>query len=216
MPRVPRTDRSGPDPRRDVGPRPPSRDLLREAFHRRAVEAIDRLTDTASPEALADALSAPTGAGAVARLLSDAAALGAAGELEPLASSVARGAEAKADLVRRSGGLLTGAQMGKVLGGISRQAVDKRRRAGQLLAVHVGADWRYPAVQADRDGNVLDGLAGVIQAMRDVGPWATLDFLLAPESALGGLTPLNALKRGGAAAETVHRLVTANRSDAYS
>jgi hypothetical protein len=152
----------------------------------------------------------------VARLLADAAALGAAGELEPLAASIARGAEVRADLVRRSGGLLTAVQMGNVLGGISRQAVDKRRRTGQLLAVHVGADWRYPAAQADRDGNVPDGLANVIQAMRDAGPWATLDFLLAPDSALGGVTPLKALKRGGAAAATVHRLVTAAQSDAYS
>ena len=180
------------------------------------MEAIDRLTDAASPESLADALSAPTGAGAVARLLADVAALGAAGELEPLAASIARGAEARADLVRRVGGLLTAVQMGTVLGGISRQAVDKRRRAGQLLAVHVGADWRYPAAQVDFDGNVADGLASVIQAMRGAGPWATLDFLLAPDSALGGLTPLSALKRGGAVAAAVHRLVTAALSDAYS
>jgi hypothetical protein len=189
---------------------------MREAFRRRAMEAIDRMTDTASAEALADALSAPTGAGAVARLLADVAALGAAGELEPLADSIARGAGTKADLVRRSGGLLTGVQMGHVLGGISRQAVDKRRRAGQLLAVHVGADWRYPAAQADRDGSVPDGLASVVQAMRDAGPWATLDFLLSPDSVLGGLTPLDALKRGGAAAATVRRMVTAAEADAYS
>jgi hypothetical protein len=106
--------------------------------------------------------------------------------------------------------------MGHALGGISRQAVDKRRRAGQLLAVHVGADWRYPAAQADRDGCVPDGLASVIQAMRDAGPWATLDFLLAPDSVLGGLTPLDALKHGGAAAATVYRMVTAAQSDAYT
>ncbi|HTB42760.1 MAG TPA: hypothetical protein VK741_03975 [Acetobacteraceae bacterium] len=169
-----------------------------------------------SAEALADALSAPTGAGAVARLVADVAALGAAGELEPLADSIARGAETKADLVRRAGGLLTAVQMGHALGGISRQAVDKRRRAGQFLAVHVGADWRYPAAQADRDGCVPDGLASVIQAMRDAGPWATLDFLLAPDSVLGGLTPLDALKHGGAAAATVYRMVTAAQSDAYT
>lgn len=194
MSRSRRADRTAATLRRDAPIKPPpSRDLLRAAFHRRAVEAIDRLTEAASPEALADALSAPTGVGAVARLLADAAALGAAGELEPLAASIARGAEVRADLVRRSGGLLTAVQMGNVLGGISRQAVDKRRRTGQLLAVHVGADWRYPAAQADRDGNVPDGLANVIQAMRDAGPWATLDFLLAPDSALGGVTPLKAL-----------------------
>ena len=106
--------------------------------------------------------------------------------------------------------------MGDALGGISRQAVDKRRRAGQLLAVHVGSDWRYPAAQADRDGNVPDGLGDVIRAMQDAGPWATLDFLLAPESTLDGLTPLDALRRGGAAAEIVLRLVTAAQSDTYS
>jgi len=208
MARIPPVDRAPPPTA--------AHDLLRAAFHRRAVEAIDRLTHTASPEVLADALSAPTGAGAVARLLVDAATLGAAGALEPLADAIARGAEARTDLVQRSGGLLTAAQMGAVLGGISRQAVDKRRRAGQLLGVRVGADWRYPAVLADRDGSVPDGLATVVQAMRDSGPWATLDFLLTPDRALGGMTPLTALQRGGAAAATVHRLVAAAHSDAYS
>jgi hypothetical protein len=203
-------------------PRPPRADarrrdgdLLRDAFRRRAREAVERAASSASPEALADALSAPTDLGALARLLGSVAS-GAAAELEPLADAVARGVEARERLVARTGGLLTAARMGAALGGITRQAVDKRRRGGQLLAVRVGTEWRYPVVQTDRDGTIPKGLATVVKAMADAGGWATLDFLLAPDDALGGLTPLDALKRGGAPAAAVLRQLAAAEADAYS
>ena len=132
--------------------------LLREAFQRRATEAIARATRVATPAALAEALSAPTDAGAVARLLS--ATVGqvdeeTTGTLDPLAAAIARGTEIKQRLVKEAGGLLTASQMGALLGGISRQAVDKRRRAGQLLAVRVGNDWRYPAIQVEDRKSVV-------------------------------------------------------------
>jgi len=215
MPRTNTRDGASTAGRRHSASPPPSLDLLRTAFRTRAVEAIERLAEAATPEALADALSAPTGAGSVARLLADSAALGAIGDLEPMADAVARGAQRRSDLAKMAGGLLTASQMGAALGGISRQAVDKRRRAGQLLAMRAGADWRYPAAQADRDGTVPDGLSSIIQAMASVSPWVTLDFLLTPDTALGGLSPLNALRRGGALAATVQRMAEAGIVDSY-
>ena len=192
--------------------------LLREAFQRRATEAIARATRVATPAALAEALSAPTDAGAVARLLS--ATVGQVdeemtGTLDPLAAAIARGTEIKQRLVKEAGGLLTASQMGALLGGISRQAVDKRRRAGQLLAVRVGNDWRYPAIQVDRDGTVPEGLAMVLRYMTDSGPWSILDFLMTSDSVLEGLTPLEALRRGGSLAATVDRQLAAAAADAY-
>jgi hypothetical protein len=193
--------------------------LLREAFQRRATEAIARATRVATPAALADALSAPTDAGAVARLLS--ATVGqvdeeATGTLDPLVASIARGAEVKRQLIEAAGGLLTATVMGTALGGISRQAVDKRRRVGQLLAVRVGNDWRYPAIQVDRDGKVPEGLAMVLRSMAAEGPWPTLGYLLAEDDALGGLTPLEALRRGAPYADTVKRQLAAAEIDAYT
>ncbi len=189
--------------------------LLREAFQRRATEAIARATRVATPAALADALSAPTDAGAVARLLSATVGQGAIATLEPVAEAIARGTEIKQQLIKEAGGLLTASQVGAALGGISRQAVDKRRRAGQLLAMRVGADWRYPAIQVDRDGTVSDGLAMVLRHMADSGPWSILDFLITPDDVLEGLTPLEALRRGGSLAATVQRQLAAAAADAY-
>ncbi len=142
--------------------------LLRAAFERRASEAIARATQVATPAALAEALSAPTDAGAVARLLSATVGQDATATLDPVAEAIARGIEIKQQLIKEAGGLLTASQMGTALGGISRQAVDKRRRAGQLLAMRVGADWRYPAVQVDFDGTVPDGVAMVLRCMAEL------------------------------------------------
>ncbi len=194
---------------------PAEASLLREAFQRRATEAIAHATRVATPAALAEALSAPTDAGALVRLLSATVGQDAIATLDPFAEAIARGAEIKQQLIKEAGGLLTASQMGAALGGISRQAVDKRRRAGQLLAMRVGADWRYPAVQMDPNGTVAEGLAIVLRYMADSGPWAILDFLITPDEVLEGLTPLEALRRGGSLAATVQRQLAAAAADAY-
>lgn len=190
-------------------------ELLRQAFRRRAMEAVDHAAQKASPKELAEALSAPTGIGAAIRLLGDIAVQDSVAELEPLAAAFARGAAAKRELVQQAGGLLSAEQMGVALGGISRQAVDKRRRAGQLLAMQVAGDWRYPAVQVDADGRVPAGLPQVLKSMADSGPWVILDFLLSPDSVLDGLTPLEAVRRGGVHAAWVARMLRAMESDVY-
>ncbi len=189
--------------------------LVRDAFRRRAGHAIDHIARAASVEALTDALSAGTDFGAVARALGDSAAFAAALPLDPLTDSLARGAAERERLAAKAEGLLSAEAVGQALGGLSRQAVDKRRRNKQLLAVRIGGDWRYPAVQFGPDGETVSGLAAVIEEMSDLGPWALLDFLLAEDSALGGISPLEALRRGGHAADTVHRIVKAHTTDAY-
>jgi hypothetical protein len=167
------------------------------------------------PPALARQQRAPTDAGALVRLLSATVGQDSIATLDPFAEAIARGAEIKQQLIKEAGGLLTASQMGAALGGISRQAVDKRRRAGQLLAMRVGADWRYPAVQMDPNGTVAEGLAIVLRYMADSVPWAILDFLITPDEVLEGLTPLEALRRGGSLAATVQRQLAAAAADAY-
>ena len=96
---------------------------------------------------LTEALAAPTDSGSVARLLADDAAGAARKHLDPLAGAIARGAEARARLAEAAGGLLAADTVGRLLG-ITRQAVDKRRGAGRLLALRIRGDWHYPAAQS--------------------------------------------------------------------
>jgi hypothetical protein len=171
---------------------------------------------SASLEALAQALEAATDFGAVASALSSSGIPKAVLDLDPLVDALARGATERDRLATQAGGLLSAVEAGRALG-ISRQAVDKRRRGGQLLAVKVAGDWRYPAIQIDVDGQVSRLLPAVLEDGANVGMtgWAMLDFLLAPDEALGGLTPLEHLRRDVADSGEVRRLLQAAKADAF-
>ncbi len=171
---------------------------------------------SASLEALAHALEAPTDFGAVVSALGSTAVPEAALALDPFADVIARGIWERERLARLAGGLLSAAEVGRALG-ISPQAVDKRRRGNRLLAVRVSSDWRYPAAQIGAYGEVAPALPLVLQDASVVGRsgWTLLDFLLAPDDALGGLTPLESLRRGGAEATVVRRILAADKVDAY-
>ncbi len=190
-------------------------EIVRDAFRRRAEHAIEHIARSATIEALGEALSAPTDFGAVARALGDPAAFAASRPLDPLGDAWARGAAERERLSGEAGGLLSADDAGRALGGISRQAVDKRRRNRQLLGVRIGHDWRYPAAQIGRDGEAVRGLAFVLEGLAALGPWAQLAFLLAEDDALGGNTPLDALRRGGSAADEVRRIVQSHGTDAF-
>ena len=113
---------------------------MRDAFRERAGHAIDQIAKSASIEVLADALAASTDFGAVVRALRDPAAFPATVPLDPLTDALARGVAEREHLAAKAQGLLSAEEAGRILGGISRQAVDKRRRAGQLLAVNLHGD----------------------------------------------------------------------------
>ncbi len=105
-----------------------------------------------------------------------------------MASLIARSVGHKADLITRVGGALSVQQVAQLLG-ISRQAVDKRRRERTLLAVLRGSDFHYPVAQFT-DGEVVPGLREVLAAIGPEGPWGTLDFLTAADDELEGASPL--------------------------
>ncbi|MBN9560848.1 MAG: DNA-binding protein [Alphaproteobacteria bacterium] len=188
---------------------------MRDAFRERAGHAIDQIAKSASIEVLADALAASTDFGAVVRALRDPAAFPATVPLDPLTDALARGVAERENLAAKAQGLLSAEEAGRILGGISRQAVDKRRRAGQLLGVRLANDWRYPALQFGSAGEVAQGLADVLQVLADLSPWATLDFLLAEDDALGGLSPLEALRQGGHRTEEVLRIAQVQKADVF-
>ncbi|MBY5315895.1 DNA-binding protein [Rhizobium leguminosarum] len=186
---------------------------IRTAFLRRATSALERISANVPAKDLADALSAPTDAGSLAQLLSRSDMVGAAiNDLDPLVPALARNVEHRQNLVERAGGTMSAEDAGRILG-ISRQAVDKRRRAGTLLAVREGSDWRYPLCQLDQ-GEVIAGISDVVRGFAAAGPWVALDFLLASDTALGGRTALQALRDGDR--EAVRRLIRIETSDGFA
>lgn len=190
----------------------PAPDPLREVFRRRALGAVQRMAREASPEVLEAALAASTDVGTLARVMADQAASDTLRQLDPLTAAITRGAEIRARLAEQAGGLLSAEQVAALLG-ITRAAVDKRRSVGKALAVRVRGDWHYPAAQF-RDGEVLPGIPEIVAHRTDTSGWAVLSFLLAEEGALGGRTPLAALRAG--ALEPVLRLVRGGEVDAYA
>jgi hypothetical protein len=107
---------------------------------------------------------------------------------DPLAPALARNAEHREMLPRRAGGAVSAEAAARLLG-ITGEAVDEWRRTGILLAIPEGSDWRYPASQFQK-GEVVSGLLKVVRGLADADPWVTLDFLLAPDTDLGGRSPL--------------------------
>jgi hypothetical protein len=173
-----------------------ARQALAQAFLRRSVKMLERVSSSASSEALKSALSSPTDVGGVASLLSDLAPLGVdLSAVDPFLEAMARGAAIKRELLTGGGGGLMSSQVASALS-ITRQAVDKRRSRRALLAVPNGSgEYVYPACQFTSDG-VINGLEEVLRAFRIRSPWAQLSVLLASAPALGGKTLLEALKSG--------------------
>jgi hypothetical protein len=193
-----------------------STDPVRAAFQRRSIDALSRISAQASTESLAEALAATTDVGTLARVLGDANVIGAAvAELEPLAPLIARNAEHRLALLSDGGGTMSAEEVGNLLE-ITRQAVDKRRRANGLLAFRRRGDWRYPRCQFNEEAReVLEGVSKVVQTFADAGPWVTLDFLLAADDALEGQSPIEALRADGWT-EDLARLLRIESADGFA
>jgi hypothetical protein len=188
-------------------------DSVQAAFLRRAVSALERISGNVPARLLTEALAAPTDVGSLAQLLSRSEAVGSAvTDLDPLASSLARNVEHRQTLLTLAGGALSADEAGRILG-ITRQAVDKRRRAGSLLAVREGGDWRYPACQFE-NGEVVAGIPDVVRSFGPERPWVALDFLLAPDTVLSGRSPLETLQAGDR--DEVMRLVREAQGDGFA
>ncbi|MBN2622262.1 MAG: hypothetical protein JXA83_02780 [Acidimicrobiales bacterium] len=92
----------------------------------------------------------------------------------------------------------------RVLGGVSRQAVEERRRRRTILALRTADGmWVYPAFQLDERNRVVRGLAEVLDRFLPQTPddeWMVAAFLAAPQPGLGGRTVVDHLRAGGALA----------------
>ena len=99
------------------------------------------------------------------------------------------------------------AGVARVLGGISRQAVEERRRRRTILALRTADDvWVYPAFQLDDRNRVVRGLADVLARFRPAtadDEWMVAAFVAAPQPDLGGRTIPEHLAEGGALGDVV-------------
>jgi hypothetical protein len=114
---------------------------------------------------------------------------------DPFARARLRGAVAMRELLGGDDGALTVGDVAKLLD-ISRQAIDKRRKAGQLLGVEVAKRGvLYPAWQFIETGTVA-GLAEVLALLQEHDSWAQARFFVTENDRLGGKRPLDLLRRG--------------------
>lgn len=174
---------------------PPSRQsATKRMFVERSMRALLELVDTASESVVEEALKARTAAGGVARFVADAIPFSAGlADADPLAASFARAAEKKQALLQRAGGSFGATQVARLLDGISRQAVDKRRAAQQLLAVRsASGDYQYPTCQFTPEG-VIPHLGEFLRTSGFRDPWMQLQFLLSTPETLGGERVIEAL-----------------------
>jgi hypothetical protein len=184
---------------------------IQAAFIRRTTHAIERLATQADEATLIEAMAAPSDFGTLARVLTDFGTIRTAlAEIDPDAVDLAREIEHRESLVRRAGGVLSSEQAGQLLH-ITRQAIDKRRRGRTLLAIRQGGDWLYPRAQF-HDHEAIPGLPVVIKGLDVSGPWIMLEFLTTEDSVLDGLTPREALLKGGEMRERVMTLVCGQES----
>ena len=99
-------------------------------------------------------------------------------------------------LVVRAGGGLTSNEIADQLG-IELRDVDQMRQTNRLLAVpNPDAEgWVYPKFQLDQ-GQIVSGLDSVMAEFTVKSPWTRLYVLISSEPALGGRSPIDALKDG--------------------
>jgi hypothetical protein len=95
----------------------------------------------------------------------------------------------------------------RVLGGITRQAVEERRRRRTILALRTADGvWVYPAFQLDDRNRVVRGVADVLvrfSPQTSDDDWMVASFLAAPQRAFGGSTIVDHLRTGGDLADAL-------------
>jgi hypothetical protein len=161
----------------------------------RILAAVTNLAKSTSNHQLNQVLGATSDYSVLLRLLAQPEALAFLAERDPLAPARLRGLQVRERLLAAEGATLTAEEASQILG-VSRQAIDNRRKRGSLLAVQLGRrGYRYPAWQFTVDG-VMPGLRETLKTLADQSPWIHLAFMLNANAWLDGHRPLDALRSG--------------------
>lgn len=167
---------------------------LQESFMTRALRAIRRLAARMDDEDARVAVAAPSDLLSLLAALDTTEALVGIDE-DPFAAARLRGIQNRQRMLAMEGGVLSADQAAQELN-LTRQAVDKRRKANRLLALPMGRrGFAYPAWQFGR-GGTLPGFERVMAAFDEPNPWMRAVFFLSPNPRCGEKLPIHALRRG--------------------
>lgn len=165
------------------------------AFYSRVLRAFRRLENDLPSTLIDEATAAPTDYLVAVEALSSAPETTELMAEDPFIAAKFRGLKRKQQMLEAAGGALTSKQVAEILG-ISRQAVDKRRAANQLLGLTQGRrGYSYPTFQF-QDGKTVSGLEEVLAQLKDLDPWMQMVFFTSPHERLQGKTPIEKLKKG--------------------
>jgi hypothetical protein len=107
-----------------------------------------------------------------------------------------RGALLRKIMEEEEGGSRSSEQVAEFLG-ITRQAVDQRRKARKLIAwPDEAGHWRFPVWQFDTTGRVYRDLPAILEELPS-DPWSDMTFFLSESETLKA-RPLDLLRRGQA------------------
>ena len=117
--------------------------------------------------------------------------------LSAKARRIVRAREAAAADLELAGGAYALDQVRTLLDHADAAAIDRMVAQREILAVP-GRDQqaRYPAIQFNDDGSIVDGLKAVLVELDWSNGWAVLNYLVHPSSLLDGETPISALRAG--------------------
>jgi hypothetical protein len=103
---------------------------------------------------------------------------------------------------RALGPLFSTKGVARVLGDVSRQAVEDRRKRGRIIALRTAdGTWVYPAFQFDQHNRPIAGLTDAFSILVDAyGDWTAASAMLGAQTELGGRSIVEHLTSGGAVA----------------
>jgi hypothetical protein len=163
-------------------------------FQARATRAVDHLLATLDSSVLVEAASAPTDTEVLLSALQQPSVLNSLLKQDPLAEAKLRGQIKRKELLEAEGGVLGPEEVGNLLG-IQRQSVDKRRKAGTLLALELGNRFVFPAWQIEGNRTVPH-LEEVLAALHSQDEWRKLSFFINGNIRLDGKSPLEVMRAG--------------------
>ena len=164
-------------------------------FVSRALQAVAELAKELPSERIEEATTAPNDYLVLLSAMNTPSVAAQLTEKDPLAAAKLRGVAAKEKLLQTGGGVLSADEAAKLLG-ISRQAVDKRRKQGQLIGLVQGRrGYAYPAWQFE-GGRTIADLEQVLKVLHGHDPWMQMAFFLNGNDRLGGDSPLELLRGG--------------------
>jgi hypothetical protein len=165
------------------------------AFVARALSALATMTDELDERTLANAAGATSDYRVLIAALQQPEVAAIFKEEDPLLAARLRGLEARQQILEAEGGTMTVSEVASLLG-ITRQAVEKRRKAGKLIALSLGRrGYAYPRWQFTVD-RVLPGIDAVLGELDLPDGWGQVGFFLSPNTRLSQQRPLDVLRAG--------------------